>query len=188
MLHFINQTTLQHFSSIWTLRGSEAKFFFKKKIGVHLRIVLGRLCLLIYIEFRVQPVSNSHICQCQPLYSCEFWSSFSEWYCNNLRELTVAISARNTPLNPAPLTNSCIQSIHQTTQWSDDGSCVCSSPAIYGLWLGRNRLCTHGKCLACHEAFPPNPYFIHSPMVNAACKSLLTNLNTYLPDGFVFPG
>jgi hypothetical protein len=94
----------------------------------------------------------------------------------------VAISARNTPLNPAPLTNSCIQSIHQQLSEVMMAVVFVRSYCYYNLWLGRNRLCTHGKCLACHEVFPPNPYFIHSPMVNdAACKSLLTNLNTYLP-------
>jgi hypothetical protein len=50
------------------------------------------------------------------------------------------------------------------------------------LWLGRNRLCTHDTWEV--PSLPwvvsknsPNPYFIHPPMVNAACKSLLTNLN-----------
>lgn len=143
--------------------------------------------------YRIQSSASfklPYICRCQPLYSCEFWSSFSEWYCNNLRELTVAISARNTPLNPAHLLRirASNPSIKQLSEVMMAVVFVRRYCCCYYLWLGRNRSCTHGKCLACHEVFPPNSYFIHSPMVNAACKSLLTNLNTYLPDGFVFPG
>jgi len=71
---------------------------------------------------------------------------------------------------------------------SDGGSCscrqcVCSALLLLLLSMTRQKQVMHTWEVS---SLPwvvsknsPNPYFIHPPMVNAACKSLLTKLNTW---------